>query len=64
MGLGQGGLQIRWDRMDWGRWVYRLSGTGWHWDRGVFQLNQSACPKVEVQGRGRYLLGKAFDKFS
>jgi len=24
---------------DWVRWV-RVGGTGWEWDKGVFQLNQ------------------------
>jgi len=43
VGLGQGDLQIRWDRMGMGQGGFRLGGTG---TRGVFQLNQSTCPKV------------------
>ena len=48
MGLRPGGLQIRWDRL--GQW------TGLK-----FQLNQSTCHKVGLQGRGKLLTEKAAD---
>jgi len=41
MGLGQGGLQMRWDRMGLGQGVFRLGGTGWDWDRSLFDLSLS-----------------------
>jgi len=40
--------------MDWDRGVFRLDGTGWDWDRRFFQLNQSICPKVGLQGREKF----------
>jgi len=50
VGQGQGVLHIGWD---WGRGVFRLSGTGWDSGQVSFQLNQSTSPKVGLQGRGK-----------
>jgi len=64
--LGARGTGWDWDRAvfrlgetgwDWDRWVFRLNGTGWDWDRpgGVFQLNQSTCPKMGLQRHAKFL---------
>jgi len=41
-------------RWDWDRGVFKLGGTGWDSEQVSVQLNQSTCPKVGLQGRGKF----------
>ena len=62
VGLGQGGIHNGWDWMELGQGCLQIK-----WDSmglgqgGLFQLNQSTCPKVGLQGRERFNFTEEFE---